>query len=228
MRPLHPKPKPLDADDPPDLVAKFADQRPDAPPRGSTPTPVVQPFPKPPPASPKARLTARQCQLMRRLPLRPSKTDLEALSDSGLRVLMKVNGLPRSRDQRRADYVAAIAAWLAGDSARMLAFPETVERPTEGEPAPPAAPTCPPPPPPPIRTCTFATTRCWVLRAHPHSRGHWRHLARCSRRHPSRPRRGGRGGGMGVGGAGRSGCRKGRIACSRLQCGESPRRGADS
>ena len=82
--------------------------------------------------------------------------------------------------------------------------------------------------PPPIRTCTFATTRRWVLRAHSHSRGHWRHLARRSCRHPSRPRRGGRGGGMGVGGAGGSGCRKGRIACSRLQRGESPRRGADS
>ena len=146
LPPPNPMPKPSGKDIQAAPEAGAADQRQALHSGGRATSPAEnQPPPKQPTHSPKARLTARQCQLMRRLPQRPSSAELEVLSDAGLRALMRANGLPRGSDQRRGDYVAAIAAWLAGDAERQLAFPGSVERTTGGEPAPPIPPSRPPP-----------------------------------------------------------------------------------
>ena len=150
LPPHHPKPTPFAEDIQANPQFETLDHHQAIHSRGSaTPSAEQVPPPKLPTNCPKARLTARQCQLMRRLPTRPSPADLEVLSDAGLRALMKANGLPRSRDQRRGDYISAIAAWLAGDVERQLAFPGSVERAAEGEPVPPSPPSSPPPTHPP-------------------------------------------------------------------------------
>ena len=127
-----------------------------APNRARSPAAQAPPISRPPslagaPAKAKAptraTLTARQAQLLRRMPSRPTPTDLAALSDAGLRALLVANGLPRRSAHRRGDYVAALAGWLAEDDTRQLTFPPTVERAPGGEPAPPSAHSCPPPGP---------------------------------------------------------------------------------
>ena len=122
------------------------------------PVPPTEPNPdgKPPPKAAtreKIRLTSRQHQLLARLPLRLSSTELMELSDAGLRALMKANGIRRSNNQRRENYIEILQAWMTEDDQREMDLPSSVERVTRGEPASSASP----PPRPPSPTCISRT-----------------------------------------------------------------------
>ena len=88
----------------------------------------VPPFPqhRPDYADP-SKLSKRQRDLLRRLPLRPTSTTLMGLSDAALQCLLYANGLRRDHGATKRDYAAALRALLDLDAEAPLNIPEGLD-----------------------------------------------------------------------------------------------------
>ena len=85
------------------------------------------PTPRPAYADP-SKLTRRQCALLRRLPLRPSLSDLMGLSDITLQCLLFANGLRRGHAGTKQDYAQALRDLVEQSAPTALSLPEGIER----------------------------------------------------------------------------------------------------
>ena len=74
-----------------------------------------------------SKLSKRQRDLLRRLPVRPTTTTLMGLSDAALQCLLYANGLRRDHGATKRDYAASLRALLDREPSTFLAIPEGLD-----------------------------------------------------------------------------------------------------
>ena len=85
-----------------------------------------------------SKLSKRQRDLLRRLPVRPTSTTLMGLSDAALQCLLYANGLRRGHGATKRDYAASLRALLDREPSKILSIPEGLDRARAPSPPPPS------------------------------------------------------------------------------------------
>ena len=87
-----------------------------------------------------SKLSKRQRDLLRRLPVRPTTTTLMGLSDAALQCLLYANGLRRGHGATKRDYAASLRALLDREPSTILSIPEGLTGARGPSPPPPRTP----------------------------------------------------------------------------------------